>query len=148
MGRIVLVPMAAAESNPGLAFRYTKSSLRRAERAFKCSPFRLALLVAMRSQSVSIRQICEPQGVKHGFSRRALSELRADNELMWLIAVGLLRREVDGQGLTDSFRLTPLGRQVCHNLEQQSPAQFRPTLADHFYNAWSRWLRRPSWLQA
>jgi hypothetical protein len=139
--------MAIAESTPGLAFRYPRSSVRRAERAFKCSPFRLALLAAMRSHSVSIRQMCESQGVKAGYSRWALSELQAENELMWLIAVGLLRREVDGQGLTDSFRLTPLGRQICYNLEQQSPTQLRPTLGDHLYNAWCRWLRRPSWWQ-
>ncbi|NJL46586.1 MAG: hypothetical protein HC929_02550 [Leptolyngbyaceae cyanobacterium SM2_5_2] len=139
--------MAIAESNPGLALRYPRPSMRRAERAFKCSPFRLALLAAMRSHSVSIRQVCEPQGVRNGYARRPLSELRAENDLMWLIAVGLLRREVDGQGLTDSFRLTPLGRQICYNLEQQTPGQLRPTLADHFHNAWSRWLRRPSWFQ-
>ena len=31
---------------------------------------------------------------------------------VWLISVGVLRREVDGQGLTSRFRLTPLGRQL------------------------------------
>ena len=35
-----------------------------------------------------------------------------ENELRWLITVGVLRREVDGQGLTSRFRLTPLGRQL------------------------------------
>jgi hypothetical protein len=29
-----------------------------------------------------------------------------------LIQLGVLRREVDGQGLTERVRLTPLGRQV------------------------------------
>ncbi len=30
----------------------------------------------------------------------------------WLIIVGILRREVDGQGLTSSVRLTPMGRMM------------------------------------
>jgi len=30
----------------------------------------------------------------------------------WLITIGILRREVDGQGLTARIRLTPLGRQI------------------------------------
>ncbi len=34
------------------------------------------------------------------------------DDLRWLISVGVLRREVDGQGLTSRFRLTPLGRQL------------------------------------
>ena len=35
-----------------------------------------------------------------------------EEDLRWLITVGVLRREVDGQGLTSRFRLTPLGRQL------------------------------------
>lgn len=35
-----------------------------------------------------------------------------ERDLLWLIAVGVLRREVDGQGLTSRFRLTPLGRDL------------------------------------
>ncbi|QQE66146.1 hypothetical protein GFS31_28440 [Leptolyngbya sp. BL0902] len=139
--------MALVNSDPSLIQRYPQSSWRRAERAFKCSPFRLDLLITLRHQSVSVRQVCHPQGVTQGYTRRSLSELQADNELMWLIAVGLLRREVDGQGLTDSFRLTPLGHHLCHHLEQLSTSQLRPTWGDHLHNTWHRWLRLPSWWQ-
>ncbi|WP_026072644.1 Npun_F0494 family protein [Nodosilinea nodulosa] len=135
--------MALAESNSALSLRYSRRSLRRAARAFRCSPFRLTLLANMRSRSISIRQVCGPGGLTSGYSRRSLAELQAENEMMWLIAVGLLRREVDGQGLTDSFRLTPLGRQVFEQLHPLSPAQYRPTLVDHLYNAWCRWVRLP-----
>ncbi len=139
--------MSLVESDPDIRIRYPRRSQQRAERAFRCSPLRLELLGDMRLQSISIRQVSEQQGIKNQYSRRPLTELRAENELMWLIAVGLLRREVDGQGLTDSFRLTPLGRQVWATLSRLSPAQYRPTLRDHLYNAWCRWLRLPSWLQ-
>ncbi len=138
-------PMASVESDYAIALRYPRRSLKRAERAFRCSPLRLDLLADMRSQSISIRQVCGQTGVKSRYSRRAMAELQAENAMMWLIAVGLLRREVDGQGLTDSFRLTPLGRQVFEQLSLLSPAQYHPTLADHLYNAWCHWMRWPSW---
>tara|TARA_B100000579_G_C22425406_1_gene662735 strand:- start:351 stop:671 length:321 start_codon:yes stop_codon:yes gene_type:complete len=40
------------------------------------------------------------------------NEYDIETEFIWLITVGLLRREVDGQGLTSKVRLTPLGRQI------------------------------------
>jgi hypothetical protein len=139
--------MAAVESNSGPAIRYPQRSVQRAMRAFRCSPFRLDLLSAMASDSVSVRQMVGQSGLKNGFTTQSLSELQAENEMMWLIAVGLLRREVDGQGLTNSFRLTPLGRQVWQSLSQLSPTKLRPTLVDHIYNSWCRWFRLPDWLK-
>ena len=68
-----------------------------------------------------------------------MSDLAVENELMWLIQVGVLRREVDGQGITDSFRLTPLGRQIVDQYQSWS----NPTWLDRFYNALSRFLRLP-----
>lgn len=41
-----------------------------------------------------------------------LSSGRAESLLIRLIRLGVLRREVDGQGLTERVRLTPLGREV------------------------------------
>ncbi|MBW4459348.1 MAG: hypothetical protein KME47_03790 [Nodosilinea sp. WJT8-NPBG4] len=137
--------MPPVEFDHAIALRYPRRSLKRAERAFQCSSFRLDLLGDMRSQSISIRQVCGQSGIKSGYSRRPLTELKAENEMMWLIAVGMLRREVDGQGLTDSFRLTPMGRQVFDALAPLTPAQYHPSLGDHLYNAWCRWVRSPSW---
>ena len=34
----------------------------------------------------------------------------------WLIKVGILRREVDGQGLTESVRVTPFGKAILENI--------------------------------
>lgn len=119
---------------------YPESTVQRAERALRCSPFRPQLLVDMRSRSVALRAITDARGIHNRYTRAPLSELTADSALMWLIAVGLLRREVDGQGLTDSFRLTPLGRQLLQKNEDQGFPDFRPRLWDHIYNALSRWL--------
>ena len=41
---------------------------------------------------------------------------------LWLIKIGVLRREVDGQGLTSKVSLTPLGCLVLEN-DQNLPNQ-------------------------
>ena len=58
---------------------------------------------------------------------------------MWLIKVGMLRREVDGQGITDSFRLTPLGRQVIAQWQPQQELPL-PSWGDRLFNFLSGWL--------
>ncbi|PSN18485.1 hypothetical protein C7271_12255 [filamentous cyanobacterium CCP5] len=141
------VPKLAPKTTLTPGIDYPDQTLRRAKRALACSPFRLQLLQVMRSQSVSLREITDDSGMVKGYTRSPLSELKAENELMWLIAVGLLRREVDGQGLTDSFRLTPLGRRLLHQCEDLSSSPDLPVrFSDQLYNALSRWLRLPDWL--
>jgi hypothetical protein len=116
-------------------------TLRRAERAVACSPFRLALFTTLRQNAVSLGAIAGTQGVQHGFTQHPLSEPTADDELIWLIQVGLLRREVDGQGITDRFRLTPLGGQLVDRWQQTG----YPTASwlSHLRNLRSRWLHLP-----
>ncbi len=91
---------------------YSQQTVRRADRAFRCSPFQVPFLQQMLITSVAFLSLVGQAGVDAGYSDRPLSELAADGQVNWLIKVGLLRREVDGQGLTDNFRLTPLGRQI------------------------------------
>ncbi len=122
---------------------YTQRTIDRAARAVRCAPFRLKLYAAMIAQSVALGAIAGTSGVQHQYTRRPLLELAAEAELLWLIQVGLLRREVDGQGLTDSFRLTPLGRQLVQTWQTEGGVEFRPSLSDRFYNAFSRWVRLP-----
>lgn len=55
---------------------------------------------------------------------------------MWLIQVGVLRREVDGQGITDSYRLAPLGRQL---LETEILAKTTGSLWDWLTDRLTRW---------
>lgn len=122
-------------------FSYTSRTVQRAERSLVCSPFQLALFEKMRSTSVPVQAIAGNSGVQHNYTKRPVSELAAENALVWLIQVGLLRREVDGQGITDSFRLTPLGRQI---VEQYQDSSLRnPSWRDRFYNALNRWFRLP-----
>ncbi|RUR89166.1 hypothetical protein DSM107007_06170 [Nostoc sp. PCC 7120 = FACHB-418] len=95
----------------------------------------------MRSQSVSVGAIANETGVKNGYTKNSLPELVCDNELDWLIQVGLLRREVDGQGITDGFRLTPLGHQLIEKYQGKNlPA---PSWRDRLYDIVIRWFRLP-----
>ncbi|NJR50180.1 MAG: hypothetical protein HC780_12040 [Leptolyngbyaceae cyanobacterium CSU_1_3] len=134
--------MTSTASNSSSIY-YSPKTLDRAARAVRCAPFRLKLYAAMMTQSISLRTIAGPGGLQNQYSQRSLTELVAESELLWLMQVGLLRREVDGQGLTDSFRLTPLGRQLVIHWQASGGANLRPSLGDRFYNAVSRWLRSP-----
>jgi hypothetical protein len=96
---------------------YDSGTVDRAKRALSCSPFCLKLFQDMRNQSVPVQQIAGETGIQLGYATQACSEAKAEAKLVWLINVGLLRREVDGQGLTDSFRLTPLGRKIVTQWE-------------------------------
>ncbi len=130
-------------TRPTLTIQYPPSTLRRADIAMRCAPFERLLFTCMIESSVSLQSIAGQSGVRYQYTRRPLSELMAEAELLWLIQVGVLRREVDGQGLTDSFRVTPLGRQLVQAWATPSASRRsqRPNLRDRLYNALNRWLR-------
>ncbi|MEO1396701.1 MAG: Npun_F0494 family protein [Cyanobacteria bacterium J06634_5] len=128
------------------AMQYSSQSIRRAQRAVRCSPFYTKLLAEMRVSSVGILTIAEDSGMLKGYTQQPLSDRKAESELMWLAAVGILRREVDGQGLTDSFRLTPLGRQLVEQWQSQGCPDDRASLMDYIKNTALRRLRIPDWL--
>ncbi|MEM7797193.1 MAG: Npun_F0494 family protein [Cyanobacteria bacterium P01_C01_bin.118] len=122
-------------------------TLSRAQRAVRCAPFYMKLLEAMRLNSVSLRAISDDRGMLSGYTRQPLSDVAADNHLGWLMSVGIVRREVDGQGLTDSFRLTPIGRQLVEQWEAAGRPDSTGSPLDYLLNAKNRWLRLPTWLR-
>jgi hypothetical protein len=136
--------MTAVNSHHKSSIQYTSRTVKRAARAMRCAPFKLNFYAAMFQQSVELKAVSGETGLQNSYTKRSLTEFSAENELLWLIQVGVLRREVDGQGITDSFRLTPLGRQLTEKV-QLSPRQrlTPPSLSDRIYNALSRWLRLP-----
>lgn len=122
-------------------FSYSQRTLLRAERALICSPFKTALFTQMLQERVGMGDIASKAGVLNGYTSSSMSELVVDNALVWLIQVGILRREVDGQGITDSFRLTPLGRQLVKQLQVKTWRT--PSWRDRISNFLVRWLRLP-----
>ena len=129
--------------NPSI--QYSPATIDRAERALRCAPFQLSLFATMRWQSVELRAIAGKAGVENGYTQQSIPELAAENSLLWLIQVGLLRREVDGQGLTDSFRLTPLGHQIVEKWQNQGDKLPAPNRGDRVFNFVQQWFRLPSW---
>lgn len=141
--KLTTVAMTSTQPLDTPSIQYPARTVKRAELAMRCLPFQLPLFAAMRTKSVPLLSLVGKDGVEHHYTRYPLSELTVESDLMWLIQVGILRREVDGQGITDSFRLTPLGRQLVEKWEQQGGLLPPPTLLDRLYNALSRWLRLP-----
>ena len=133
----------AATPTSGKIISYPAQTIDRAELALRCAPFHLALFAKMRWESVSVPKLAGALGIESGYTRYPLSELSVETATGWLIQVGMLRREVDGQGLTDSFRLTPLGLELIEKYEATGGI-LRPVNAIDRINNWrARWLRLP-----
>ena len=112
-----------------------KQAARRADRAARCSPLRRCCFIALQEGAVDLAELYAPDSP---FTTRPLSEAQADQLVRWLLRVGLLRREVDGQGLTDRVRLTPLGRQVVAAWPEGS---YQPVpWQERWTNGLRRWL--------
>ncbi|REJ56630.1 MAG: hypothetical protein DWQ56_13130 [Microcystis aeruginosa DA14] len=122
------------------AINYSDATITRAQRALCCSPFRVTLFAAMLEQSVSLLSIPGAGGLEKGYTSRLLTEAAVESYLLWLIKVGILRREVDGQGITDSFRLTPLGRKLIEKWQPQGDFFPQPTFWQRFLNTLQRWF--------
>jgi hypothetical protein len=94
--------------------------LERARRAVRCLPFRRRFYNELDTSAMSSGQLA----ARHDWaaiSHRPLTAGEAEALFIWLIQLGVLRREVDGQGLTERVRLTPLGRQVLTPWSERIP---------------------------
>ena len=89
---------------------------RRAKRGIKNCPFNLFLFQNLLKGSLSAENVFlnKSQYLNQEFMFIS-SSLFIENEFLRLIKIGVLRREVDGQGLTSKVRITPIGRQVLEN---------------------------------
>ena len=117
---------------------YSPTAYSRALRAWQLSPFHLALFQVLQERGVPLGAIQGSQGFQSGYTVRPLAERQTEDELMWLIQVGVLRREVDGQGITDSYRLAPLGRQILESVSSGSQ-QRRGSFQDWITDRLTRW---------
>jgi hypothetical protein len=135
--------VVAIPAHTGKIISYSAKTIVRAELALRCAPFDLSLFAKMRWKSVSVPKLAGQLGINSGYTRRALSELEVESATNWLIQVGMLRREVDGQGLTDSFRLTPLGLSLVEKWEAAGSGLAKVGMLDRAKNFSNRWLRMP-----
>lgn len=107
----------------------------RAYRGIVCSPFTPKLFRQMEKEGVSLRSILL---LENGYLIRPLSLIATEDYLLWLIKVGVLRREVDGQGITDSFRLTPLGHRLIESFHGEDRLPIAKPI-DRLLNFLAQW---------
>ena len=87
-------------------------SWKRAERAVCSLPYRRTFYGLVSDQAISSAGFCQRTDLDRLFRGRVAAPDSVENDWIWLIRLGVLRREVDGQGLTERVRLTPMGRQL------------------------------------
>ena len=89
---------------------------RRAKKGIRNCPFNLLLFQSLQKESLSAQDVFENKSKYLSQEFMFInSSLFIENEFLKLIKIGVLRREVDGQGLTSKVRITPIGRQVLEN---------------------------------
>ena len=90
--------------------------LNRAKQGIRKCPFNLFLFQSLSNGSLSAENVFmnKSKYLNQDF-KFIRSSLFIENEFLRLIKIGVLRREVDGQGLTSKVRITPIGRQVLEN---------------------------------
>tara|TARA_Y100001968_G_C19200392_1_gene639672 strand:+ start:97 stop:471 length:375 start_codon:yes stop_codon:yes gene_type:complete len=89
---------------------------RRAKKGISNCPFNLFLFQSLQNGSLSAQNVFENKSQYLNQEYIHInSYLFIENEFLKLIKIGVLRREVDGQGLTAKVRITPIGRQVLES---------------------------------
>ena len=93
-----------------------KKSIKRAMRAMKCAAFNLIFYQDAKSNGLDAQKVFfMREKYSSNKSKWFKSSEEIEDDFRWFIKIGILRREVDGQGLTSRIRLTPLGRQIIEN---------------------------------
>ena len=89
---------------------------RRAKKGIRNCPFNLFLFQSLQEGSLNAQNVLENKSkyLKQEFMF-INSSIFIENEFLKLIKIGVLRREVDGQGLTSKVRTTPIGRQILES---------------------------------
>ena len=117
----------------------TKHAVRRARQAVRCLPFQRSFYRNVEEEALSSSELVAGSDWPSQ-TRRRLNARETEDLLIWLIQLGVLRREVDGQGLTERVRLTPLGREVLTPWPETLPSAGLGSRLAH----WCR-RHRPRW---
>ena len=114
-----------------------KHIISRSTIAIRCLPLNSDFYKDIQISGLSAEQVFNLKG---RYISKKIFKLKNAEEIeihfLWLIKIGVLRREVDGQGLTSKVRLTPLGRIVVQdnqNLHNKNAS---------FFELMKNWLYR------
>jgi hypothetical protein len=123
----------------GRAEGIDRIALDRAQTSLPCLPFRRAFFEEVAVEPISSVELCR----RADWSKLVFAPFgveRAEAHFIWLIQLGVLRREVDGQGLTERVRLTPLGRAALALWPGEIPrAGLRQRIRENFRRHRPRW---------
>ena len=116
--------------------------LRRASRALRCLPLNYDFYANASQKGLTANKVFYSQDqYKLSNAKWFLSINSVEDAFCWLIMLGILRREVDGQGLTAKVRLTPLGRELIET-NPSLPAE-AASYFDHLKNfCYRKWPLR------
>ena len=92
-------------------------SIQRALEAFKIIPLNNFFYRRIEKKGLNAKEVFKTGDlykVKH--QKWFKNQEAVERAFRLLIKVGILRREVDGQGLTESVRITPLGKAILENI--------------------------------
>ena len=114
-------------------------SINRARRAFRCLALNQTFYKDIQVQGLSSEEVfLKSSQYKRADSKWFTSSASIEDCFCWLIVIGILRREVDGQGLTSKVRITPLGREILlknPNLLERK-AGIIQQIINFFYRKW------------
>ncbi len=88
-----------------------QTALRRALRSISCLPFKKYFYEQVDKNPMSSEDLCSRANWQD-YVFVQFGKERLEEYFVWMTKLGILRREVDGQGLTSRVRLTPLGRKA------------------------------------
>jgi hypothetical protein len=108
-------------------------AIERARRSIRSLPFRRLFYQEVELKSMNSSELVEREDweklVFVPFGRE-----RAEEHFEWMIKLGILRREVDGQGLTNRVRLTPFGGMIIRQWKGEIPRSgIRERIKENFY---------------
>ena len=119
---------------------FNRRSVSRALRNVRYLPFNAAFYSQAAKKGLHARMVFEQKNLycRNGF-RWYKNPERVEKAFIWMIKIGIMRREVDGQGLTSQIRITPLGRAVLETV-QSLPAEQLNQIQKLYL-----WLRQHHW---
>ncbi len=113
-----------------------KRIINRAHIAIKCLPLNCNFYIDAKDYGLNAQEVFELKEKYSSTSKKWFKNNESvEKTFQWLIIIGVLRREVDGQGLTSKIRLTPLGRKIIQDTPSlaRSSAGFSEQLK-HWFN--------------
>ncbi len=115
-------------------------SKKRAEKTFRALPLNLNFYNEVHCNGLNSQKVFENISLYKVDGSSWFNNVEdVEAAFRWLIKVGVLRREVDGQGLTSKIRITPLGREMLEinpNLPSNK-SYLLEKLTNWFFRKWS-----------